>query len=82
MKTKSTLLATVFGAALVVSGAALADEVGCYYNESWHPCVFYPGYEHATPELAATAPPELARAPATTGTYSISEPVTAGPEFL
>lgn len=56
MKTKSSLLTTVFGAALVVTGAALADEVGCFYNGGWHPCVWYPGYADASPALAETAP--------------------------
>ena len=39
----ATLLATVFGSALVASGPASAAEVTCLYNGGLHPCVWYPG---------------------------------------
>ena len=45
----ATLLATVFGSALMASRPASAAEVSCWYNDSWHPCVYYPGYSYASP---------------------------------
>jgi hypothetical protein len=42
----ATLLATVFGSALVASGPASAAEVTCLYNGGLHPCVWYPGYAY------------------------------------
>jgi hypothetical protein len=47
----ATLLATVFGSALVASGLASAAEVSCWYNGGWHTCVYYPGYSYASPEV-------------------------------
>ena len=47
----ATLLATVFGSALVASGPASAAEVTCLYNGGLHPCVYYPGYSYASPEV-------------------------------
>ena len=41
------IMATVFGAALAVSGAASAAEVGCLYNGGLLTCVWYPGYAYA-----------------------------------
>ena len=56
----ATLLATVFGSALVASGPASAAEVTCLYNGGLHPCVWYPGYayEYGYPygTTLATAP--------------------------
>ena len=46
MKRLGIVLATVFGAALMVSGPALADEVNCLYNGGLHRCVWYPGYAY------------------------------------
>ena len=75
----ATLLATVFGSALVASGPASAAEVTCLYNGGLHPCVWYPGYayEYGYPygngigsglATLATAPPALAEtAPLMTG---------------
>jgi hypothetical protein len=42
----ATLLATVFGSALVAGGPASAAEVTCLYNGGLHPCVWYPGYAY------------------------------------
>jgi hypothetical protein len=28
---------------------ALAAEVSCWYNDSWHSCVYYPGYPYVSP---------------------------------
>ena len=79
MKRFGILLATVFGAALAVSGPASAAEVACLYNGGLHPCVWYPGYAYAYPqgygigsglEALATAPLTLAEgvtAPLMTG---------------
>ena len=47
----ATLLATVFGSALVASGPASAAEVSCWYNDGWHTCVYYPGYSYASPDV-------------------------------
>ena len=47
----ATLLATVFGSALVASGPASAAEVSCWYNDAWHTCVYYPGYPYASPDM-------------------------------
>ena len=47
----ATLLATVFGSALVASGPASAAEVSCWYNGGWHTCVYYPGYSYASPDM-------------------------------
>jgi hypothetical protein len=47
----ATLLATVFGSALVASGPASAAEVSCWYNDAWHTCVYYPGYPYASPGM-------------------------------
>jgi len=49
MKRFGILLAPVFGLALVGSGPASAAEVGCWYNDSLHPCVYYPGYPNGYP---------------------------------
>jgi hypothetical protein len=56
----ATLLATVFGSALMASRSASAAEVSCWYNDSWHTCVYYPGYSYASPEVT----PPLIRAEA------------------
>ena len=47
----ATLLASVFGSALVASGPASAAEVSCWYNDGWHTCVYYPGYSYASPDV-------------------------------
>ncbi len=67
MKRSGILLATVFGAALVASGPARAAEVMCFYNDGWHPCVWYPGYADAHPALAETAPLMTGRSVAVSG---------------
>ena len=88
----ATLLATVFGSALVASGPASAAEVTCLYNGGLHPCVWYPGYAYvygypygttlATAPLtpAETAPLMTGRSVAVSGTASSPEPGgVAGP---
>ena len=57
----ATLLATVFGSALVASGPASAAEVTCLYNGGLHPCVWYPGYayEYGYPYGTTIAPAPL-----------------------
>jgi hypothetical protein len=80
MKRSGILLATVFGAALVASGPSSADEVGCFYNGGFHPCVWYPGYPDAPPELAGTAPLMTGRSVAVSGGPAFSVPGgVAGP---
>ncbi len=76
MKRSDIVLATVFGAALVASGAAQADEVMCFYNDGWHLCVWYPGYADAHPTLAETAPLMTGRSVAVSG--AASSPVPGG----
>ncbi|ACK51680.1 hypothetical protein Msil_2759 [Methylocella silvestris BL2] len=56
MRVKSTSFATMFVAALTASGAATADEAGCFYNGGGHLCVWYPGYAIAHRALAEIAP--------------------------
>jgi hypothetical protein len=76
MKPFGIALATVFGAALVASGPARAAETTCFYNGDWHPCVWYPGYAHAHPTLAETAPIQTGRSVAVSGAHSA--PVQGG----
>ena len=52
MKRSSVLLAiSISGVALMASRPAPAAEVGCWYNDAWHTCVYYPGYPHASPGM-------------------------------
>ncbi len=52
MKRSSVLLAvSVSGVALMAGRPAPAAEVGCWYNDAWHTCVYYPGYPHASPGM-------------------------------
>jgi hypothetical protein len=76
MKHSGKLLATVFGASLLASGPAPADEVTCFYNSGWHPCVWYSGYADAPPALAETAPLMTGRSVAVSGAASF--PVAGG----
>jgi hypothetical protein len=88
----ATLVATVFGSALVASGPASAAEVTCLYNGGLHPCIWYPGYAYeygypygttlATAPLtpAETAPLMTGRSVAVSGAASSPAPGgVAGP---
>jgi hypothetical protein len=53
MKRYGILLAiAVSGVALMASRPALAAEVSCWYNDSWHTCVYYPGYPYGSPSVS------------------------------